>query len=399
MTRILAVDHEPPRSSALRGLLDSDQHGWDVVYARGANAGLIALEPADFSVVLADRVMPEMDGIAFLACVQEACPGAVRILVGRPDEAAAMQAANVAHQFLEKPCSSMDLIAAIERSLSLQEILAGAEIRDRMGRLGALPVMPDRFWRLQRLLVDPNAAVRDAAAIVESDLGMTAKVLQLVNSAFFGRPRRVTRVSHAVGILGLRLLRDLALAAEAFAVYEGACPSGFSPDRLQRHSLLVGAIARELVADHPLSDDIYIAGLLHEVGQLALATRLPDSWLRIQTRVAESATPIDVVERDALGISHTEIGAYLLGIWRLPLGVVEAVRYHHAPTEPGRSGFGWADVIHVADALADELLPESRETTGGSVLNRARLEALGMSERLPRWRDLAQRVFQEGTTT
>jgi HD-like signal output (HDOD) protein/CheY-like chemotaxis protein len=384
--RILFVDDEPRVLDALRRMLRGSRHEWDMTFVAGGDAALAALEAAPFDVIVSDMRMPGMDGATLLARVKERFPNVVRmVLSGYTELEAALRAVPVAHQFLSKPCEADVLREVIARALHLQRLLGGEHIHRAIGTMAALPSLPSVYGELTHALADPDVSLRILADIVERDVGMSAKLLQLVNSGFFGLPRRVANAQTAVNLLGITMLKSLVLSVDVFRSFAGVTLPGFSLERLHDHALVTAAIAARLVDDTRQIEDAFTAAMLHDVGKLVLATRAPQQFARALAAAHEQGRPMHDVEREIEGVTHAEIGAYLLGIWGLPYGIVEAVASHHAAAPVGRR-FDLAAVVAVANALAHEHEPEGAGHAHDVERYAAALEC---ADRVPRWRAIA----------
>ncbi|NNJ62382.1 MAG: HDOD domain-containing protein [Dactylosporangium sp.] len=288
---------------------------------------MLATDPAD--VVVSDMRMPDMDGAGLLQEVRTRWPDTVRIILsGYADEGAALRSVPVAHQFLAKPCDPATLMATIRDACELQDRLSRPELRRLVGGLGALPSAPQSFAAITEALAQPEVHLRQVASIIEQDPSCAAKLLQIVNSSFFGLARQVTRVDEAVAYLGVTRVRDVVLAAEVADMFHCSTPelAGIAQEVNER-SGIVAAKARELVKPRH-AHDAFMAGILHDIGRLALATVLPDQYGAI---AREQCTGDDLVllEQELLGASHADVGAYLLRLWGLPFTLVDAVARHH----------------------------------------------------------------------
>jgi HD-like signal output (HDOD) protein len=258
--------------------------------------------------------------------------------------------------------------------------------------VGELPSLSSTFTRLTHAVKDPNASIAFVAEIIEGDVAMSAKVLQLVNSAFFGLSQHVTSLSNAVSFLGMETIKNLALTSEAFRVF---VPDRRVPqtvcDSIQRHALSTAAIAAVLPLDRKMRDTAVVAALLHDIGGLFLASKMPEMYCSVLSRASERGCRPFEAEEELLGTSHAEIGAYLLGLWGIPNLAVEAIAHHHHPTRISHSDLDCTAAVYLADLLAHELegrLPDS----GAHELeeeDRVCLEALGLMPRLREFREVA----------
>ena len=211
---------------------------------------------------------------------------------------------------------------------------------------------------------------------------MAAKVLQLVNSAYFGLAQRVTSVAQAMVYLGADTMKGLVLTSQVFALAERRQLPGLSVDALQEHSLMTARLAKRLVVNQRVADDAFTAGLLHDIGQIALSVSMPETYAEILRTSRER--PLHEAERERLGVSHAEVGAYLLGVWGLPFSVVEAVAYHHRPGAVEAGDREVLAAVHVADSLVEAGDSATSATAGVDV---AFLEASGWTSALPKARE------------
>jgi HD-like signal output (HDOD) protein len=392
MKRVLFVDDEPHILESLRDVLRPYRREWTMRFVADASSALEALEEAEYDVVISDMRMPGMDGAALLARVREMHPNTVRIVLsGYAELHMVARAGSVAHRFLGKPCHVDELRRVVERSCALRELTSEQPLRSMAAAATRLPCVPDLYTAVSEQLTDPDASLRDIAAIVSEDVAMTARVLQLANSAFFGRARQVSRIDEAVGFLGLNPLKALLLSAGALeSLKPTETVDGFSLEQLQHHGTLAARLAQRLVDDAQHRDDAFAAALLHDIGLLVLVTEDPEFPDCCAVALREQR-PLVEVERERRGITHAEIGAHLLELWGLPHAIVEAVAFHHRPADVHEPILDATAAVAIADALVNEV--EALEPpTAPAALEPAYLERLGVADRLPRWRELAREV-------
>jgi putative nucleotidyltransferase with HDIG domain len=392
--RILFVDDEPRVLEGLEDLLVRHRRKWEMVFATSGAAALEQMRERPFDVVVTDMRMPEMDGAALLQSVKEKHPGAVRIVLsGHSEMEATMRTVPVAHQFLHKPCDPDVLEKAVERACDLQLLTSDENIRRVVGKLQRLPSLPAVYATLRRILADEKSGAKDVARVIEQDIGMSAKVLQLVNSAFFGLGRRITTIQQATAYLGFGMLQKLVLATEVFKGSRLDARSGLSLEGLRDHALLAAGIAQRILAnDRKQAEDAWAAGLLHDIGKLVLAAELPDHLAAAGALARDTGRPLWRAEYELYGISHAEVGAYLLGLWGLPYPIVDAVANHHMPERVQHPGLDVLTAVHVANALAHECGPNG-EAESQEALNSDYVTALGVSGRLPRLQESAEELM------
>jgi HD-like signal output (HDOD) protein len=402
MKRILFVDDEPNVLQGLQRLLRSQRGEWTMAFAPGGAEALALLESTPFDVVVSDMRMAPMNGIQLLAEVMRRHPQTVRIVLsGQSDRDALLQSVGPAHQCLTKPCDADTLRSTIARACALRELLQGESLKGLISQVSSIPSLPSLYREIVEELQSPDASIRVVGDIIAKDIAMTAKVLHLVNSAFFGLGRHVSSPAQAVSLLGLDTVKALALCAQLFSSFEHLESAGFNLRLLWEHSAAVGALARELATQQqcgPKSvDHALLAGLLHETGILVLTANLAQRYGATVTLARRRAIPLWQAEYEMLGTSHGEVGAYLLGLWGLPDPIVEAVAFHHTPRRCLSREFGALAAVHVADALESETRPATDCPEAGA-LDREYLEDLGVAEQLDSWQETRQALAARSAT-
>lgn len=390
MKRIVFVDDERSVLEGLRRMLRPLRDHWDMRFAGGGEEALavLAREPCD--IVVTDMRMSGMDGAQLLEHVRERHPSVVRIVLsGYSEMDATMRAVKVAHQFLQKPVDADRLKALIDRACNLTSVLKDQTIRKVVGALGVLPCMPSIATAVMQALEDANVGIGEVGRIIGRDVAISAKVMQLVNSAFFGRMHQVTSIQAAVSFLGVDVLKQLVVTAEIFRAFRpGEAARGFSLTDFQDHAHLAARIASRLPLSRRAAETATVAALLHDVGKLVLASLLAPQFQRAIQKAAERKAPLHIVEEELLGASHAEIGAYLLGLWGLPPAIVTAVaRHHHPSLDPGdEPPFGAPAAVYFANTLAHI----SQEGDAAAPPDPAYAEALGVAGELAAWQSFAQ---------
>jgi HD-like signal output (HDOD) protein/ActR/RegA family two-component response regulator len=388
--RVLFVDDDACILGGLADALRRRPTGWDARFALGGQAALDVIGARRFDVVVSDLSMPSVDGVAVLERVREAQPEAVRIVLsGGAERGAALAATRVAHRYLAKPFREEDVRTAIDRAWRLRLLLREEGWRRAAGGVMALPSCPRIYTELTELVANPDATAADAAKIVERDIAMAAKVLQLVNSAFFGLGRRISRITEAVHYLGLSTLRALVLQAGAFEAFAPTRPiDGFDISALQHRSHLAARVARGIAPDDASREEAFTAGMLHGVGLLVLARTDPYDFGQAIADARAGGVPLHAIEYARHGSSHAELGAYVLGLWGLPDAVVEGVAHQYRIDRLVGPALDVPLGVHVGAALAAERVPAA-VAAGAGTLDKATLDAAGVLDRLPAWRAFA----------
>lgn len=399
MKRILFVDDERNVLDGLRRMLRPMRDEWEMRFCESARDALATVEEEPFDVVVSDMRMPGMDGAALFAELSRRHPEIVRIVLsGHSSRETTLKSVGVAHQFLAKPCDTEALKSTIDHAFALRNLLASDALRQALSKMVSVPSMPAIYRELMEELGDPDTTTSRIGQIVARDVGMTTKILQLVNSAFFGLARRVSDTTQATALLGMETIKALVLTLQIFSQFDCRDVDGVDPRRIQRHSTSTAAIAKRIgqleKAPPETINASLMAGFLHDVGKLILAQNLREEYRDVVRATRERAVALCVAEREAFGATHAEVGAYLLGLWGLPEPIVEASAFHHCPSASCGKDFSPLTAVHVANVLANE-----SETAGSGdmpmELDQAYLEQVGASERLTAWRDAARDVIEQ----
>ena len=221
-----------------------------------------------------------------------------------------------------------------------------------MDKVDAFPSIPGSAVRLLELVDQSDASIQEIEDVLRLDPGLTANVLKLTNSAFFGLPTKVGSVKRAIMLLGLKKLKQLIMASCVSAVMDEDIPGYDLPaGELWRHSIAVSVAAEGLVRELDLEggDDIFTAALLHDVGKLVLGQFIDDDYATLEA-VAGDNVSFEIAEKEVLGTDHAEVGARILEQWSLPSELVHAVRWHHNP-EMSDAIHSSTDIVHVANML------------------------------------------------
>lgn len=398
MRRILFVDDEPNILEGLRNLLRKQRKSWDMVFCVGAEAALVELSKQPFDVVVSDMRMPGMDGATFLARVRDTYPAAARIVLsGYAEQADILRALPVAHQFLNKPCEEAVLRGAIHRAAELQSLLSRECVRGLVGKIERLPSLPRTYAELSRVAADPDCSVDEVAAVVAQDPAMSLKTLQLANSGYFGAGQRVASIRQAATYLGVDLLKGLSLCTEIFASFASAEEIGLDLDELQADALKTALLSKAFLSNSSAgrAEEAFATALVHDVGRVIMAMAVPTKYREVMERRRSTGSEVHLAEKTVFGVTHAEIGAYLLGVWGLPVAMVEAVAYHHNVRGVGDGEHELLAATYVADHFVEGLIAPSmtyEELT--ERLDMEFLKSAGAAERLVQWQQIAAKELR-----
>lgn len=393
MKRILFVDDEPLVLDGLKRMLYPFRNEWEMVFVTSGREALQRLAESEFDVLMTDIRMPEMAGIELLTEVANRHPHVVRmVLSGTADQDLTLRSVTLAHQYLMKPCDAKTVRATVEHVLTFHRTLENPALIKVISRLHTLPSIPAVYTNLMRALQSSSVSAAEIGEIISQDLGMTTKVLQLANSAFFGMTRHIATPAEAAVYLGIDTIRALALTVVAFSEFNGKAMPFFSIEKLQEHSLTVGFLARNIAKSlgqsRPAIDNALLGGMLHDIGRLVLASNFPEQYQEVLRMARENASTINQAERAAFGAAHDEVGGYLLWLWGLPDEITEIVAGYHRLAEDPTLSAAPALAVH----LADELINASSDQH----LDQERLTALGLLDHVADWESMRKEVLGGG---
>ena len=357
---------------------------WDAVWER--------LTQGACDVVVTDPVLGERSGADLLGEMSQRCPdvrGFVRL--GRAAEERAARAPQSSLQIIEGDWQDEALAERLQRVLWLEQCIPAEGLNRLLGNIRELPSLPTLYHQVVTELNSPNGSLQFVSKLIAKDPVMAAKALQLVNSPFFGLAQPMTQAEDAVLYLGIERTKALILLAKVFSQFDKMKCPGFMPEQLWLHSMgtanLARTLCREMIKDTRQADMAFTAGLLHDVGVLLLAANFSQEFSTVWAQKERRAGELHEIEREAFGAHHGELGAYVLGLWGLPLEIVRAVLFHHAPQEAGDSAFSVLTAVHVANAFEyEKRIPKFAEQA--DLLDHAYLGRIEVEHRLDAWRTL-----------
>jgi putative nucleotidyltransferase with HDIG domain len=397
--RILFVHADQKVLDGLRQTLEGMRAEWQMGFSRSGEEALQKLANGPFDVIVAGMDLPGMGGSALLTEVIQQHPDVVRIVLSDTvEQDVIVRSATTAHQYLLKSCNSATLKSTLDRALNIREMLALPGLRALMSRIVSLPSLPAVHTQLVASLDNPEMSSRELGDIIGQDVAMSAKVLQIANSAFFGLYRYVASPTEAAVYLGVDTLRALTLSTGVFAAFQSLGSTQSLLAEMQQHSMTTGlvasAIARAEKFPKKVCDSSLVGGLLHDVGKLVLAVNCPHEYDVVLNTVRKDGTPCFEVEHRMFGATHAEIGAYLLYLWAMPDLVCKSVAFHHNPGGYSATAFTGAAAIHAADALEHESTGSTAHS-GRVSLDMNYITMLGLAARVPEWRRLCKKQIDK----
>ena len=397
--RVLFVDDEPKILDGLRRMLRVMRDQWEMAFVQSGTEALEVLGKNRFDVIISDMRMPGMDGAELLLEVRKRHPEILRIILsGHSDQELVLKSVRPAHQYLAKPCDAETLINAVSRGGVLRDLLNQDSLKGIISQIESLPTLPALYKEVMDELQSGDPSIKRIGAIISKDVAMTAKILQLVNSAFFGLPRRISNPADACSLLGIETIEALVLSIQIFSQLRGGDFFEKYIEKVYDHSMATGLIARALaqkeVKDKSVSDDAFMSGLLHDVGKIVFVSCFPEDYREVLQIVEKEKSPLREVEKSIFGTMHAEVGAFLMGLWGMSDRIVEVLAFHHTPGHCPVLGFSPLTAVHAANALEHELAEGSSGKAAG-LMDMEYLERLKLSDRVSDWRSICERLFQE----
>ncbi|MDR4505220.1 MAG: response regulator [Candidatus Scalindua sp.] len=433
MEKILFVDDQPEILRGLRRALNTEDNEWDFEFATSGEEALNIMSKSSFDVVISDMRMPKMNGVELLETVMKRYPETVRIILsGSSEPELILKSIKCAHQFLIKPCNMETMMFTIGRACKHQDLLRNKTLKRIVAGTEKLSSPPELYNSIVSEMQSDDVSIRKIGQIISQDISMSAKILQIVNSAFFGLPQKILDPQQASVYLGLNTLKALVLSIYVFSSFKKDSKLlWYSPTDLQKHSIMVGNLAKNIarvqMADAKVIEESLIAGIFHDIGKLIMLN-IPAECKMIMDYIERTGSDPLEAEYAVLKTSHAELGAYLLGVWGISDSVVEAVAFHHNPSkldddvlimlekcsnkDTGESasgdksskigknkesleGFTALTAVHVANAL---IMQQgcSTSTPDFSGIDMDYLGRLNLTDKLPGWTECCYNIRDKG---
>ena len=399
--RIIFVDDEPMVLKGLQRTLRKMRNEWEMTFTSSSKEALDILGSGSFDVIVSDLRMPEMDGMQLLVEVKSKHPQVVRIILsGQVEQESTFKSVQVAHQSLSKPCDADILKHTLNKLFSLRNLLEDESIKRIVSQTETLPSLPAVYTEVITELQSSEPSVQKVGEIISADLAMTAKILQVVNSAFFGLVRKISNPKEAVMLLGTETIKALVLSVKIFSEFNQKKFAWFSFDELFNHSMSVSMFAQTISKqehlDQNLVNNSMMAGMFHDLGKLILVTNFQEPYKKVLTEAAETQQNIWDLEIEQFGASHAEVGAYLMGLWGLEYPIIEAIAFHHSPGKSLSNSTGLLTAVHFGDAF-DRLKKDSNDLNsenGLRQLDRGYLDNLGVGSRINDWQTVCNELTE-----
>ncbi len=435
MRRILFVDSDSDAINNLKKIFGFMCPDWKIEIAKSGEYALNLMSQSFFDALVSDIHLPGMDGVELLGSISEQYPKTVRILHTKvTNSETVLKSTMTAHQFLAKPCCAEKIKNTIERTCKLRDLLKNETLKKIVAGTNNLPSLPALYNAIVSEMQSTDPSLKKVGNLIAQDVSMSAKILQLVNSAFFALPRKITNPQQASVFVGIESLKALVLSIHVFSSFtEDAKLCEFSLQKMWNHCLITGGLARDIArsekAEGNVVEEAMIAGMLHDIGKLVML-KIPHQYKKVLQLIKTTGCDSAEAEYSITKTSHSELGAYLLGLWGLPGNVIESVAFHHNPSrliermfimsnedlqgdvnktksngsklKPLPIGkysteFTALTAVHIANAL---VMQEncSSETTLFPYIDMSYLKTLELADRLPKWVELYENTIQRSET-
>jgi len=396
--KVLFVDDENNILHGLRRNLRYMHKEWDMDFAEGGEEALAKMSESRVDVLVSDMRMPGMDGIELLTAVREQYPHTIRFLLsGYSDQTMILKSVGLAHQFFNKPCKPEVLVHAVSQVVALNARLNQESVQNCISKIRNLPSPPHLYQRIRQELNNKDCSLDKLADLIEKDASTTAKVLQLVNSAFFGMPEEISSVRQALMLLGIEVIKSLVLMVGFSSDWRSRLNGYINPSIFSDHSLMVANLSRSIAADLKLGraerENAFSAGLLHDLGKLILASINPREYGELLKRSESASMDLSALESQHFGASHAVVGAYLLNLWGLPFSVVETAAYHHEPLsacchDGSATGLSTMSIVHLANGIVLQAPVNAEEGEEQShLLSWELIDTLDLGKAVKRWKN------------
>jgi putative nucleotidyltransferase with HDIG domain len=400
---IVFVTSNLAKFPALSDMLPQVSSNWQLQFLSSTTSALELVNSGQCDVILVDSDLSSESGLELLDSIWRTHPHIIRFLCAKaPSEELMMKCIWNSHRLFTYAPEAVVVRDAIQRALDVQSWLCNKRVQPLVSRMRTFPSLPTLYFKVLKELESTHASVEKLAELVGSDLAITTKIIQVVNSAFYAQQRQISDVKEAIQILGFETLKSLVLGIQAIARLDKVKPLYFSADKIWRHGLAVATLARHLAqlecSDRLVAEEAFTAGLLHDIGKLVLATNLDDQYNGVLSLAQKNQIPLVEVELEVFGATHADTAAYLVAVWGLPRRVVEAIALHHTPKNSADAQFSPLTAVHIANVLVHEQSAEKEEFIKPS-LDMEYLTRLGVHERVDVWRGAEQKQTQSHSRT
>lgn len=396
---ILFVDDEKRILDGLKRRMRIFRNKWDMCFALSGKEALGIMSQNKIDVLVTDIQMPQMSGAELLKIVQKKYPHIIRIvLTGHTNKETLMRVSSYMHMFLTKPCDAKSLENALQNGNEINKLMQSDNIKKIVSQMKSLPSKPDLYFKIMQEFKKSNYSSKSIGKIINKDIAMSAKVLQIVNSAYCGLQKPISNPTQAVIYLGINMIKNLVLTANLFVKFEGNNIHSDFIYELWSHSINTSSfckiIAKEQNKGELFSDDAFMAGLLHDVGKLILATNFPKKYSFVLKLIQEENYNTIDAENKIFRTNHSEVGAYLLNMWGLPTSIILSTIHHHRPLKLKKINYKMEllPIVHIANYLEHKIV-KTISVHENTVMDEKNLKDSGFADNIQKWEKLCSENY------
>lgn len=392
MQRVLFVDDDRDTLAYYQKLVEGKKSRWTALFADNAGDALSLLEKHYIDIIISDLEMPIVNGTILLQHVKKKSPQTIRIIIsGCHEDSTIMESLKIAHRVLPKPSSFEELTAILNRSYYLHHITLNANARKTLMNVGSLPAAPSVINEITIALEDEECSLHDVANIISNDITMSINILRIVNSPYFRLPNQIVSIHQAVPLLGIDIIRSLIITLHFFDTFTPE-ENGVM-DELLKHSTNCAHYCKSIFTyekrPQKECDAAFITGFMHDLGKLIFTCSFPEKYDEYRQHISICTDESSRLEQSLFGSTHSETGAFLLGLWGFDEEIIEAVAFHHSPLEAQCESPLLLAVLHCADIFEYEIRdPDSSEHR--APLSVQFLEQEGLLDREEIWLEICQ---------
>jgi HD-like signal output (HDOD) protein/CheY-like chemotaxis protein len=389
--RILFVGEDQTLYQEFQAQCPGPESAWTVQHVAAEEEALALCHQQTIAAVVADVHLGGKSGTDLLDAFMRRQPKALRIVISDlSDVESTMKCIGHAHHHVLKPCSAQTLLQVLEQAFAQEAWLPSEQIQGLIAQMRQVPSPLKAYSQIVEEMKSPSCSLEKIGGLIEQDPAITAKVLQLANSAVFGRELHMVNPVEAIGYIGLETTKAVVLLAHTFSSFDNLKLVHFSIEDLWRHSVQVGRLARRVAelehAEEDMAEQAFASGLLHDIGKLLFAANHAGLFSKVLRLAREQQCNLWEAESQVLpGVGHAELGATVLGIWGLPKAITEAVALHHRPWQQRGHTFSPITAVHVANIFDHESHPDPAVILP-SQINTSYLKDLGLAGRVEDWR-------------
>jgi HD-like signal output (HDOD) protein len=388
---IYVVDDQAPVLETTVLVLRSLGKEWDVTGFTDPFAALAAVKANAPDALLSDELMPGMQGSQLLEQVRIASPNTVRIIMSGCVALDKLTLITSAHQYIAKPFDAFKMRDLIQRTFVAQEKIINHGLQALVTSIRSIPSLPQAHQSLLKELEDSDTPSATIARRIGDDPGLSVKVLQLANSALFGRGYLVTSPIDAVSCLGTDMVAAIVLSQSVFRHYESLQHREIDLPRVWAHcwgaACLAQYLCRQTKLPHKTGEEAFLAGLLHEAGRFILVDNFPDKFQTACDRARQSNLPLAACLRETFQASPSQVSSYVLELWGLPTGVVNGIAFLENPEKDPTPGFSITSALYIADHLASQTFPPDPFPLDGWKTDY--LQSIGCADDIPAWEKIS----------